>query len=180
VSRRIQDRLHWAEQRILAAVVDAQSRDWTADRPDRIGFGRLAQARFHVSQAARYYPPPAVLVDPVRDLLGAAGWTGTLVLVLLLADDPAAPLTLAVAVVAAAFAAQAVGSALRWWRNRRARRRPAPRAPIDDRQFYSQTGAVIEDCTDEIRRVRQAARGPAADELDAARSWLARERDATR
>ena len=111
--------------------MDAQCRDWTADRPDRVSFARLAQVRFQLAGASRRHPPPRtvlhdphVLGDPVRDLLGTVAWIGTLVLVLLLADDPAAPLTLAGAAVAAAFAAQAVGSAFRWRRDRRARRLP--------------------------------------------------------
>jgi hypothetical protein len=44
MSRTIQNRLHRAEQQVLAAVVDAQCRDWTADRPDRVGFARRGPA----------------------------------------------------------------------------------------------------------------------------------------
>ncbi len=183
----IESRLRWADQRILDAVVDAQCRDWTGDRPDRVGFARLAQVRFQLAEAGRRRPPPtvlvdpAVLVDPVRDLLGAAAWVGTLVLVLLLADDPAAPLTLAGAAAAGAIAAQAVTSALRWRRDRRARNAPATAwVPIDDRQFYTHLAAVIEGCADDIRRTQQARWGAAADQLDVVRSWLVHQRDAIR
>jgi hypothetical protein len=176
----MQNRLYRNEERVIAAVVDAQCRDWTADRPDRVGFARLAQVSFHLAAARRYFPIPSVLDDPVRDLLATASWTGTLLLVLLLADDPAAPLTLAGAAGAAVLVTQLMTSMLWRLRDRRARRAPMPRAPIDDRQFYSQMGAVLEDCADRIRRTRQVAREPAVAELDAARSWLRLQRQAIR
>ncbi|MBB2942485.1 hypothetical protein FB565_002198 [Actinoplanes lutulentus] len=54
-SGRVAPRLARIERELTAAVVDAQSRDWAADRPDRVGFARLGQARDEVRRAVRRY-----------------------------------------------------------------------------------------------------------------------------
>ncbi|WP_433826658.1 hypothetical protein ACQP2E_31790 [Actinoplanes sp. CA-015351] len=54
-SGRVAPRLARIERELTAAVVDAQSRDWAADRPDRVGFARLGQARDEVRRACRRY-----------------------------------------------------------------------------------------------------------------------------
>ncbi len=47
----IVSRLRRADRELAAAIVDAQCRDWLADRPDRVGFARLGHARREVRTA---------------------------------------------------------------------------------------------------------------------------------
>ena len=61
----MESRLRWAEQRILDAVADAQCRDRTGVRPDRVGFARPAQVRFHwPRQAGAGRRPPSWSTRP--------------------------------------------------------------------------------------------------------------------
>jgi hypothetical protein len=48
----VEYRLRRAAARVRVAALDAQARDWAAERADRVGFGRLAQAHFEITQAA--------------------------------------------------------------------------------------------------------------------------------
>ncbi|MEV4274942.1 hypothetical protein [Actinoplanes xinjiangensis] len=69
-------------------ITDAQSRDWSADRPDRVVFARLGQARRRVRAAAGRGGADRRPADPFAVLLGAV--TGLLTAtVLLLTGIPA-------------------------------------------------------------------------------------------
>jgi hypothetical protein len=71
-----------------AVITDAQSRDWSADRPDRVVFARLGQARRRVRAAAGRGGADRRPADPSAVLLGAI--TGLLTAtVLLLTGIPA-------------------------------------------------------------------------------------------
>ncbi|GIF35942.1 hypothetical protein BC793_102617 [Actinoplanes xinjiangensis] len=71
-----------------AVITDAQSRDWSADRPDRVIFARLGQARRRVRAAAGRGGADRRPADPFAVLLGAV--TGLLTAtVLLLTGIPA-------------------------------------------------------------------------------------------
>ncbi|GIE80485.1 hypothetical protein Aph02nite_64350 [Actinoplanes philippinensis] len=44
----VRPRLSTIDRDLDAVITDAQSRDWSADRPDRVTFARLGQARRRV------------------------------------------------------------------------------------------------------------------------------------
>lgn len=69
-----------------AVVTDAQSRDWVADRADRVGFARLGQVRNKVRDGGGRQRRAAAVTDPAAVLLGITVWllvTGTLLAVLI-------------------------------------------------------------------------------------------------
>jgi hypothetical protein len=152
-------RLARIERELTTAVADAQVRDWSADRPDRVGFARLGQVRDEVSRAARRYRRPRWVPVPAA-LSGAP--------LLLLLPDPADPLPLAAAAAAGvwlAFAARAAGRRLR-----RPRNRPAA---IDDPYLYASLRRRIETGAAAARADRSYRRRAAATDLEYALDWLA-------
>ena len=173
----VEHRLRRAERRLRAAALDAQARDWTAERPDRIGFPRLAQAYTEVRTAADRYAAPPPAGDGPTVLAGGLTWIGAAVLVLLLVDHPAAPPALAAATVTGALAAQVAVSALVWARKLRARRRAAVPAPIDDPHLYADLTRRLEACAAAARADPSEHRRAAATDLARALDWLAAARD---
>jgi hypothetical protein len=160
--------------RDLAAVItDAQSRDWAADRPDRVIFARLGQSRRRVRAAAgRHYADPRP-ADPAVALLSVV--TGLLTVgVLLVAGVPAAgPLPLALTAVTALWTALLAGAVLRRLRRRWDRDTIAGPAPIDDHYRYAAFRRRIEACAATVRDHRSHRRRAAAIDLEYALDWLA-------
>jgi hypothetical protein len=158
------------QRRIRAAALDAQARDWTAERADRLGFARLWPV-YHSIQAARRYTK-----QPFDHPLWITASFGLLFVVptviLLLADEPAAPLTLAVASGAAVLAADAVLAVARLVRILTDHRRPDGPAPIDDPYLYAETTRRLE-----AARSTTPENDTGTADLDRALFWLASARD---
>ena len=173
----VEHRLRRAARRLRAASLDAQARDWTAERPDRIGFARLGQAHYEVKAAADRYASPLPTDDWFATMASGLTWVAATILVLLLVDHPATPPALAAATVAGALGAQVAVSALVWDRNRRARRRPIGPAPIDDPQLYTDLTRRLEACAAAARADRSEQRRAAAGHLGQALDWLTATRD---
>lgn len=174
----VESRVVRIDRRVRAAVLDAQCRDWAAERPDRVGFARLGQVHHEMRAAARRYSRFAAPADDwVWPLVSTTTWLATTLLVLLLATDPAAPLTLAGALVAGMIAGQAAISALNAVRNARARRAESPAAAIEDPYFYADLNRRIEACAAAARADPKQQHRPAADDLGRALDWLSASRD---
>ena len=173
----VEHRLRRAARRLRAASLDAQARDWTAERPDRIGFARLGQARYEVGSAADRYNSVLPTDDGLAGGAALLVWAATTVLVLLLVDRPAAPLALAAAIVAGAFAAHAALALVEWIRRWRAMREPAGPAPIDDAYFYTDLARRLEACAAAARADPSEKHRAAAGDLGNALDWLSAARD---
>ncbi|WP_433296358.1 hypothetical protein ACQP2F_38190 [Actinoplanes sp. CA-030573] len=170
------DRLDRLARRIYAVMVDAQCRDWTAERPDRVGFARLGQARHQVVLAAKRYGRSVPMsFDVAAAAVGAATSVVFAVLTLLLVDDPAAPLTLALTLAGALLVGEAGSGSVKWARRRRARSGPAP---IDDPLVHADLTRRLEACAAAARSDPDPAASGAADELKVAIAWLDEVRDA--
>jgi len=168
-------RLYRIDKRLRAARLDAQCRDWLAERPDRVGFARLGQAAYEVRTAAQRYLPIPPPDDPAWPFVGGAAWLGVTLLVLL-AGDPAAPLTVALAAFAGMAAGQVAISALGWARSRRTDRRPTA-APADDPFLYADLTRRIEACAAAARADPRRRHRAAADDLGQALDWVSAARD---
>ncbi|GLW28605.1 hypothetical protein [Actinoplanes regularis] len=170
-------RLRRLDRGLAEAIRDAQCRDWTADRPDRVGFARLGQVRREVlTAAARYRVAPRVTDGPTVLAVAAAGLLVALPL-LLLVPDPARPLPLAGIAVAAVWATYAIRAGLRRLRIRRARHAADTPAPIDDPFLYAVTRRTIESCAASARADRSYRRRGAAADLEYALDWLSAAQD---
>ncbi|MFC4068166.1 hypothetical protein [Actinoplanes subglobosus] len=154
-------------------ITDAQSRDWSADRPDRVIFARLGQARRRVRAAAgrpgtdrRPADPAALLLAAITGLLTAGA--------LLIAGVPAdSPLPLAGTAVAALWTALLAVAGLRRLRRRWDRETVTGPAPIDDHYRYAAFRRRIEACAAIARDHRSHRRRAAAIDLEYALDWLA-------
>ncbi|MFI1992301.1 hypothetical protein [Actinoplanes sp. NPDC020271] len=166
-------RLRRLDRELTAAIIDAQCRDWTADRPDRIGFARLGQVRREVQNAAARYRAAPTGTD--RTTILAVLLAGLLVglPLLLLVPEPARPLRLAAIAVAAVGAAYLLRGGLRRLHVRRARGAPDRSAPIDDPFLYARARRTIELCAASARADRSYRRRGAAADLEYALDWLA-------
>ncbi|GAA2669744.1 hypothetical protein [Actinoplanes palleronii] len=165
-------RLRRLDQELAETVTDAQCRDWTADRPDRVGFARLGQTRRELLTAAARYRPTTRPVDgPTLLAALTAGLLVTLPLLLVI-PGPIRPLPLAGIAVAGVWAALAVRAGLRRLRIRRSRRAAAGPAPIDDPYLYAGLRRRIESCAASARADRSYRRRAAATDLEYALDWL--------
>ncbi len=166
-------RLRRLDRELAAAIADAQCRDWTADRPDRVGFARLGQVRHDLGTAAARYRTAPTGSD--RTTILAVLLAGLLVglPLLLLTPDPARPLPLAAIAVACVWAAYLLRAGLRRLRIRRARGAPDRSAPIDDPFLYARARRTIESCAASARADRTYRRRGAATDLEYALDWLA-------
>jgi hypothetical protein len=174
----VESRVMRIDRRVRAAALDAQCRDWAAERPDRVGFARLGQVHHEMRAAARRYTrlaPPAD--DWVWPLVSSVTWLATTLLVLLLANDPAAPLTLAAALVAGMIAGQTAITVLNAERNSRAKSAESSAAAIEDPYFYADLNRRIEACAAAARSEEKRPHRAAADDLGRALDWLAAARD---
>nr|WP_296066036.1 hypothetical protein [uncultured Actinoplanes sp.] len=168
------DRLEGAARRVEAAALDAQCRDWTAERADRVGHARLWQVHHELRRARAH--PVAGTDDMAWSVAAVLAWIGVPVVILLLAGRPAAPLTLAAALAAGLIGSGMVLTASRLIRDRRARRLPTGPAPIDDPGFYADVSRNIEACAAEARG-RDRSRSASAADLAQAMTWLGAARD---
>ena len=68
----VEARLRRVDRELRAAVVDAQCRDWVAERPDRVVFARLDEVRREVRAAAdRYRAGPRLTAAAVAGAMSA-------------------------------------------------------------------------------------------------------------
>lgn len=154
-----------------AVVVDAQSRDWVADRADRVGFARLGQVRHHVLIAAGRSRGLSLIADPVAVLLGVTVWfvVGGTVLWFWAINGT----VLVASVVVAGFWAGLLSVAvLRRLRRRWDRRDPDGAAPIDDPYRYAAFRRRIEARAAVARGHRSYRRRDTAIDLEYALDWL--------
>ncbi|MEV6298938.1 hypothetical protein AB0M02_05960 [Actinoplanes sp. NPDC051861] len=166
-------RLLEIDRELAAAVRDAQCRDWVADRPDRVGFARLGQARHEIYTAARRYRAVRIRAESlVVVILGAVVAGAGLALGLSLWTN--LPLVLAGTVVGGVWAGLAARAGWRWWLRRTSR---AGAAPIDDPYLYAGLRRRIEVCAMAARSDRNYRRRPAAADLEYALDWLAAAQD---
>ena len=167
-------RLRDTARRMRVAVGDAQARDWVAERPDRVGWARLAQAQFHVGAAADRFGQPLPTDDWAAPALSIGVWISAAAVLLLVAGDPADPPILAGAIAAGAVLSQAAVAVLTRFRGRRARLAGAGTAPMDDPYLFAELTRRIEGGA---AAARGDGRRAAADDLDQALDWLAAARD---
>ena len=168
----IAPRLLRIERELESAVLDAQCRDWAADRPDRVGFARLGQARQEVARAARRYRAVRPRADLPALLVAAGTWAVTVGLLLGPGGLADRPLTLAAAVAAGLWTASAAGLGLRRLRAGQARRRAVRPPAIDDLYLYAGLRRRIEACAVAARADRSYRRRAAAADLEYALDWL--------
>jgi hypothetical protein len=164
----VQHRLRRVARRVHAAELDAQARDWLAERPDRLGFARLGQARWEITVAADRYGK-ALPDDWVVQLVGFAVWILTTVAILLIGGAGRIPVIVG-AIVAGPFAAQAVVSGTAWMQKSRARKTAAGPAAIDDAYLYADLTRRLEACA-AAARTDDRHRAAAAD-ITRALDWL--------
>jgi len=162
----VEHRLRRVGGRVRAASVDAQVRDWLAERPDRVGFSRLGQAHWEITVAADRYGR-ALPDDWLVQLAGGAVWIVTTVAILL-AGGASLPV-LAGAIAAGPLAAQAVISGAARVRRRRAESGPAP---IDDPYFYADLSRRLEACAAAARADPSDRHRAAAADITRALDWL--------
>ncbi|GIM94199.1 hypothetical protein [Paractinoplanes toevensis] len=167
----VEGRLERIDRRVRAVVLDAQCRDWIAERPDRVSFARMSQVHHELRAAIRRYNPMRKADDWVWPLVSTATWLVTTVVILLVATDPAAPLTLAFALVAGLLVAQAAISL-----NSRLRR-GQQRDPIEEPALYADLTQRIEACAATARADPDSDRRAAAEDLGRALDWVSATRD---
>jgi hypothetical protein len=166
----VQHRLRRVGRRVRDASLDAQMRDWLAERPDPRGFSRLGQAHWEITAAADRYGR-ALPADWVVQLGG--GVAGVLTtLVILLAGGASSLPVLVGAIVAGPFAAQLVISATaavqKWW----ASRDVSGPAAIDDPYLYADLSRRLEACAAAARADRSDQHRAAAADIVRALDWL--------
>ncbi|MDI6103179.1 hypothetical protein QLQ12_31685 [Actinoplanes sp. NEAU-A12] len=167
-------RLRHLDRDLDAVITDAQSRDWSADRPDRVVFARLGQTRHQVRSAAGRRGTPRPPADPVAVLTGVTAGCLTAGAVLLAAGAPGVrPLPLALTAVAGLWAALTAVAVLRHLRRRWDRTATAGPAPIDDPYRYAAFRRRIEACAATARHHRSHRHRAAAIDLEYALDWLA-------
>jgi hypothetical protein len=167
----VEGRLERLDRRVRDVVLDAQCRDWTAERPDRVGFARLGQVRHELRTAIRRYNSIPKPDGWAWTLLTTAVWPVTTLVILILADRPAAPLTLASALVAGLIASQGAISV-----SGRLRRRPRA-VPIEEPALYADLTQRIEACAATARADPKPERHAVADDLGRALDWVSATRD---
>ncbi|GAA0552179.1 hypothetical protein GCM10010172_38260 [Paractinoplanes ferrugineus] len=166
----VESRLERADRRVMAAVLDAQCRDWIAERPDRVSFARLGQAHHELRAAIHRYNPMRKPDDWLWPVLSTATWLVTSLIILLVVDEPADPLTLAFALVAGLIVAQ-VALFLP------GRRRKHEILEIEDPLLYADLTNRIEACAATARSDPRAELRAAADDLGRALDWVSATRD---
>jgi hypothetical protein len=166
----VEHRLRRVGCRLRAATVDAQARDWLAERPDRRGFARLGQAHWEITAAAGRYGKPLPPDWVVQLAGGAAGLLTTLVILLVggAGDRP----VLVGAIVAGPFATQAVISVTAWGRTARAKQAPTGPAAIDEPYLYADLTRRLEACAATARADRSDRHRAAATDIVRALDWI--------
>jgi hypothetical protein len=133
----LRSRVEQTSDELWAAALDAQGRDWAGERPDPVGFARLALVAWTLNPIVTGGGPRESRRDwPMLIAPAAAGFVTTLA-VLLLAHRPAALPALLVAIAAGPLAALSTSMVIFRVRRRLARRARAERATADDPGFYA-------------------------------------------
>jgi hypothetical protein len=166
----VEGRLEKIDRRVRAAVLDAQCRDWIAERPDRVGFARLGQVHHELRAAIRRYNPMRKTDDWVWPVLSTATWLVTTLIILLVVAHPAAPLMLAFALVAGLITAQAAISLAN-------RSRRVEINKIEDPLLYADLTNRIEACATTARADPKEESRAAAEDLGRALDWVSATRD---
>jgi hypothetical protein len=173
-------RLRAIDRDLDTVITDAQSRDWSADRPDRVIFARLGQARDQVRTAAGVRTSSGPAADRTATALGVAvgflaavGLLATVTLTTGAVAPAIRPLPLALTAVAGLWAGLLAGTALRRLQRRRDRDSSPVPAPIDDHYRYAAFRRRIETCAVTARNHRSHRRRAAAIDLEYALDWLA-------
>ncbi|WP_328460984.1 hypothetical protein OHA21_31325 [Actinoplanes sp. NBC_00393] len=169
-------RLFRIDRELEAVIVDAQCRDWAADRPDRVGFARLGQARHEVFTAAQRYRAARHAVDLPTLLVVVVVWPAVVAVLLPMADTTN-PLVLAGVLVAGGWAALIAALGSFRLRRLRAGRARVGAAPIDDPYLYAALRRRIESCAVAARNDTSHRRRAAAADLEYALDWLAAAQD---
>jgi hypothetical protein len=158
----VEHRLRRASARVRAAALDAQTRDWVAERPDRVGFARLAQADYEIERAAARFGGGGLPWDWPRTLAATlVGAAGTLTILLTTGDAASLPVLLpAIAVGPVVIALSALIP------------RRAPEAGIDDPYFHGDLTRRLEACAAAARVARSENHRAAADDIGRALVWL--------
>ena len=160
---RLAPRLARIERELASAVVDAQVRDWSADRPDRVGFARLGQVLADVSRArGRHRRTWPTTMSPT--FFG---------IIAVLVVGGAGPVILALAAAAGVGIGFAVLAVVRRLRLDAARRARLGVAAIDDPYLYASLRPRLEACAVAARADRSHRRRAAATDLEYALDWLA-------
>lgn len=157
----VEHRLRRASVRVRAAALDAQARDWVAERPDRVGFARLGQADYEIGQAAERFGR-GLPWDWPRTLAGTLVGAVVSLVILLTAGDAASLPVLLVAigvgpVVIALVTLIPLG---------------APESRIDDPYFHGDLTRRLEACAAAARVARSEKHRAAADDIGRALVWL--------
>lgn len=167
-------RLRRIDRDLDTVITDAQSRDWSADRPDRVVFARLAEARHQVRRAAGRKHARALIADPLATLSAVATWAVTVASVLVTGGMAMVrPLPLAATGIAGLWAAALVVTVVRLVRRHHDRHTTAGPAPVDDPYRYAAFRRRIESCAATARGHRARRRRHAAVDLEYALDWLA-------
>jgi len=160
----VEHRLRRTAGRVRAAARDAQVRDWLAERPDRVGFARLAQAEYEIGQAADRFGaglPP----DWIRTTAGMLAGLAVSLTILLTARDAGSLPTLLAAIGVGPIVAQVVASVIGW-------RRAATTPAIDDPYFHGDLTRRLEACAAAARIDRSEKHRAAAGDIGRALVWL--------
>jgi hypothetical protein len=173
----VEHRLRRAAARVRAAARDAQARDWVAERPDRVGFARLAQAEYEIGQAADRFGAGLPPRWP-RTIAGTLAGAGMTLAILLTARDAAALPTLLVAIGIGPVVAQSVATLIAKGTLIRGGTRTAggtvggEKATIDDPYFHGDLTRRLEACAAAARVARSEKHRAAADDIGRALVWL--------
>lgn len=166
----VEHRLRRVGRRVRAAALDAQARDWLAERPDRLGFARLGQAHWEITVAAGRYGRP-LPVDWVVQLASGGVWILTTLAILLLGGARNLPVLVG-AIVAGPFAAQAVISGTAWVQKARAKKASSGPAAIEDPYLYADLTRRLEACAAAARADPSDLHRAAAVDIARALDWL--------
>lgn len=160
----VEHRLRRAAGRVRATARDAQARDWVAERPDRVGFARLAQADYEIGQAADRFGA-GLPWNWLRTTAGMVVGAAVSLTILLTTGDASSLPVLLVAIGAFPVVTQAVTSLVT------ARRRDG--RSIDDPYFHGDLTRRLEACAAAARADRSENHRAAADDIGRALVWLA-------
>jgi hypothetical protein len=164
----VEHRLRRAAGRVRAAALDAQARDWVAERPDRVGFARLAHADYEIGRAADRYAA-GLPWDWARTLAGTLAGAVVSLTILLTARHAASLPTLLIALGVGPVVAQIVVTLI--GRARPPREVPQPPA-IDDPYFHGDLTRRLEACAAAARADPSEKHRAAADDIGRALVWL--------
>jgi hypothetical protein len=165
----VEFRLRRVAARVRAAQLDAQARDWVAERPDRVGFARLAQSRQDILAAAARYGS-ALPWDWPRMLVGVLAGLGVTLTILLISGGSLPFLLVAIGLgpIVTQAVMSGIGVVQRW----RSLRAESTKPQIDDPYFHGDLTRRLEACRAAARADPSAEHRAAADDIGRALLWL--------